>query len=178
MQCLSKGSRIYYFLVFFALMCIPMAVSGAPMSEYYNQGLVLANQGNYAESIELFDKEIAANPDHFLAWTAKGVAQNELGQYDAALSSFDRAIQIQPGYYLAWDNRGVALANLGRYSEAVASYEEAIRLEPGHEQAKINRDAALERMGEQPQQQQSPLVYALPGALAVSALIMLGKKRQ
>lgn len=158
-------------------MCIPMAVSGAPMSEYYNQGLELAHQGRYAESIQLFDTEIAANPDHFLAWTAKGVAQNELGEYDAALASFDRSIQIQPGYYLAWDNRGVALANLGRYSEAVASYDEALRLEPGHEQAKINRDAAIERMGGEPHQQQSPLVYALPGALALSFLVVLGKRR-
>lgn len=177
MNYLSKNLIIYSCLLILAFMCIPVAASAVSAGEYYNQGLDLASQGHYSEAIASFDRAIELNPDHFLAWTAKGVAQNELGQYNEAVLSFDKSIQIQPDYYLTWDNRGVALANLGRYSEAVASYDKSILLEPGHTQAKVNRNAALERMGGQPQQEQSPLVYALPGVLALYTLVILGKRR-
>lgn len=91
----------------------------------YKQGEALANIGNYAEALTIFDQIIALQPDHDAAWVFRGVVLIHLGRYQEALLSCDRAIEIYPANPEAWVFRGVALHRLGRYSEAYASYDRA-----------------------------------------------------
>lgn len=93
----------------------------------YQQGEALADTGNYAEALAVFDQIIALQPDHDGAWVFRGVVLIHLGRYQEALLSCDRAIEIYPANSEAWVFRGVALHRLGRYPEAYASYDRATR---------------------------------------------------
>lgn len=92
---------------------------------YYRQGEVLADAGEYAEALASFDQAIALQPNCDAVWVFRAVVLIHLEQYQEALLSCDRAIQIYPTNSEAWTFRGVALHRLGRYAEAYASYERA-----------------------------------------------------
>ncbi len=45
----------------------------------YNKGAGLYDMGRYEEAIGYFDKAIAIDPDHSVAWSNKGLALSDMG---------------------------------------------------------------------------------------------------
>jgi tetratricopeptide (TPR) repeat protein len=85
---------------------------------------------NAAGALRLAEQALALQPNHGLAWLARGNAFNDLKRYDDAIESFARALALQPDLAQAWLGRGDALRDLRRLDEAKAAYEKVLSLEP------------------------------------------------
>jgi hypothetical protein len=70
---------------------------------------VSQSMGMYNESLPFYDRVIARNQSHFMAWCGKGDALSKLGRYDEALVCYDRAREINPDFKRAEDGRNEAL---------------------------------------------------------------------
>jgi tetratricopeptide (TPR) repeat protein len=113
----------------------------------FQEGLRLADTGDWAGALAAFDQVLKLRPDYPEAWLSRGVALDSLGRHQEALESYDEALRLKPDLPEAWLNRGIALGDLGRYQEALESYDEALRLRPGYPEAWLNRGAALDSLG-------------------------------
>jgi tetratricopeptide (TPR) repeat protein len=85
---------------------------------------------NAGTALRLAEQALALQPNHALAWLARGNALNDLKRYDDAIESFARALALQPDLAQAWLGRGDALRDLRRLVDAKAAYEKALSLKP------------------------------------------------
>ncbi|MGB6041944.1 MAG: tetratricopeptide repeat protein [Pirellulales bacterium] len=118
---------------------------------FYNQGVVLENQGNAEAAIEKYRQSLALAPNSDLTMLNLGVLLNQAGLYGEAEAVFQRMIEIHPMSSKAHNNLGNALAGLGRFEEAVAHYKKALRIKPNDPFAHNNLGnmlLAMERFAE------------------------------
>ena len=105
---------------------------------FYNQGVVLANQGRSKEAIQKFREALKVSPDYVSAMGNLGRLFTESGQAAEAVDVLKRAIEIEPGRAEFRTTLGNALRMLGRPEEALAAHEEALRLKPDYANAHNN----------------------------------------
>jgi len=105
------------------------------------QGAAMQVLGRPADSVSVFDKAIALQPDFAEAHSNRGNALKDLGDIDEAIASYDRAIRLNPQNVVAYLNRGNACKDGGRMEMARACYEQAITLSPGFAEAHRNLSA-------------------------------------
>ena len=90
------------------------------------------DKGDHQESLELWKKAIAANPNPRY-FASLGNEYRRLGQDDKAVEAYQQALQTglelpsQAGLY---SNLGNTLAQLGRYDEAISNMRKAISTRP------------------------------------------------
>lgn len=70
--------------------------------DWFNNGTINYDEGNYNTSIECYDKAIQENPQFADAWYNKGKALFELGRYDDAVKACERAIEIDPNNFAVY----------------------------------------------------------------------------
>jgi tetratricopeptide (TPR) repeat protein len=114
---------------------------------YFEQGLILAQNGDYEEAIASYDNALKLKPDKHEAWYNRGNALGNLGRLEEAIASYDNALKFKPDDPDALYNRGSALFNLGRLEEAIASYDQALKIKPDKHEAWTNRGNALGKLG-------------------------------
>lgn len=76
---------------------------------YLSWGGALANTGNLAEAMKIFNNAIELNPDNALIYNNRGITNAMLGNYNNALSDFNFALKLKPGYEDAIKNRNKVL---------------------------------------------------------------------
>jgi tetratricopeptide (TPR) repeat protein len=122
-----------------------------PMSEnavwFFNQGVVLENQGQTEAAIEKFRQALEVSPNYRGPLQNLGGLLNKTGRAAEALAVCERLETIDPANAVAHNNLGNALKRLGRLEEAIAHYEEALRLDPNFAEARSNLGAALHGLG-------------------------------
>ena len=108
---------------------------------YLNRGLVLANQGQYAEAIVAYQALLEHIPHHFGTRFNLGVAQMRMEDIPAAIGTFEEAVTLAGGH-----RRAKAYYNLGlAYSRADppdlpaarAAMLQALRLRPDYIAARL-----------------------------------------
>ena len=109
---------------------------------FYNQGVVLENQGQTKAAIEKY-REAVAIADHAGAMANLGGLLIKTGRAAEAVGLLERAIKVDPNYVIAHNNLGAALYRLGRLKEAAERCEQALRLRPDYPQAHNNLANAL-----------------------------------
>jgi tetratricopeptide (TPR) repeat protein len=82
-----------------------------------NKGLALAKLGRYNESIPLYDKALAIDPNYKDSFDGKGNALYGLGNYTGAILYYDKALAIDPNYKDALNGKQNAL-RLGNHTQA------------------------------------------------------------
>jgi tetratricopeptide (TPR) repeat protein len=102
----------------------------------------LAQSGQPAEAIVLYDQYLEEYPTDYAAWNNRGNALDDTGQPDKAIASFDTALVIKPDYPQALCNKGVVLHQLNRNPEALACFNRSIALDPDFAMAYTNRGNA------------------------------------
>ncbi len=137
-------------ILFISLLCIlfiftiALIIIGTTLKlgQYYNEGVILYNQGEYDEAISCFERALEIDPTHqdakkysSYAWFNKGVFLYQKKYYYEAIACFDKAIEINPNYLIALNNKGWALNGLERYSEAIACFDKAININPNYKEA-------------------------------------------
>lgn len=107
--------------------------------EYYKQGLVCIDQGNYTKAIELFSVAIEHNPYISDAYYKRGncyikTIRSEVSLQKAseltnlAINDYASALRILPVFYDAYYNRAMAYASLARYKDAVKDLIDCARI--------------------------------------------------
>lgn len=103
------------------------------------QAVAAAQQGNYAEAIELFNHLINQNPNHASHYSNRGLVYFQSGQSEAALADYNRAIELNPRLDSAYNNRANYYAAQGQFLEAILDYDIALDLNPTNVRAWINQ---------------------------------------
>jgi tetratricopeptide (TPR) repeat protein len=110
----------------------------------YGKTLGLANQ--VKKALEICDKAIQINANHFESWFCRGFVFSQGRKHKEALESYEKALRIQPNDVELLFQHGLTLSSLGRYKEAIDSYNEALKIDPYFENVKRERSKAVQHM--------------------------------
>jgi len=113
-QDLESGNRL--------LAATPGVKSTDPLAD--GQKLLEANQPQPA--LELFERFLAAQPDHAGALAQKAAALEKLGRLDDALACCDQALAQHRAFTPALLQKGGLLNKLNRHAEAIDCFEQAL----------------------------------------------------
>jgi tetratricopeptide (TPR) repeat protein len=102
----------------------------------YSKSVDLANEGKYAEALQLADQALALNVSSLMPVIQANRAGilTVTGRYDEAILAADAALATEGNltttHSIAWYNKGDALRRLGRTDEANAAFARAQALDP------------------------------------------------
>ena len=106
--------------------------------------------GDYDQAIAAYDKVIALNSSHSLAWLDRGNVQlYGLHAPEAALASYSQAVTLTPNDGWLWYNRANALAELGFHYAAIHNYDRALNLHDDTTRIQAARQAVVAQLHEQ-----------------------------
>jgi tetratricopeptide (TPR) repeat protein len=83
-----------------------------------------------APAAEMYEKVVALDPLHKIAYNNMTYAYEYAGNYDKAIESINRYIALAPDEPNPYDTRGDLYAHYGRLDEAMASYRQALKRKP------------------------------------------------
>jgi tetratricopeptide (TPR) repeat protein len=90
------------------------------------EGQRLLDAGQPQKALEIFDRFLAAQPEHLEALVKKAAALEKLGRLPEALGFCDRAIARDGAFTLAFLQKGGLLNQLNRHDEALNCFEQAL----------------------------------------------------
>jgi tetratricopeptide (TPR) repeat protein len=158
---MKKGQIIYILAILSIISCIVLPVMAAddnqtqdPALTFYNRGVRVLSENDYANAILLFDQALASNTTQ-IKWTdallytyqGKAYALIQLGKFDDAIQAVDQGLAVYPKDTMLWNNKGYAQFKQGNYAGAVASYDKALSFDKNFTPSLINKGDALYQMG-------------------------------
>lgn len=119
----------------FALLLLMLSASedraqAQDSQEPLKQAMELRKSGKYVESLQLYSKFIAKNPDNAIAHQEKGAVLASLNRYAEAISEENQALKIDPSLHLARIYKGMIYCNKERFLDAYTEFMEAQKLKP------------------------------------------------
>jgi tetratricopeptide (TPR) repeat protein len=99
--------------------------------------------GRHADAIALFERVLAAYPDHAESLHGAAMSLVATGEHERALQRLARLTQRYPQSAEVHYNRGTLLGQMERYDEELAAYRQAIALKPNFVRAYVNLGVAL-----------------------------------
>jgi tetratricopeptide (TPR) repeat protein len=106
---------------------------------------VLENLAEHAEAMDdaktaiaIWQRVLAANPNHAAAYNKLGYLELKRGAYDEALEHLQKYIFLAPDLANPHDSYGEALMTLGRYEEAEEEFRTSIRMQQDFYPSLIN----------------------------------------
>ncbi len=115
----------------------------------YNEGLDLAEKGDYAGAVVKFREALKEDPDLHEASFNLAVTYQKLGLQSNAETVLEDLITKEPGnaeYYFALGN---ARFHQHHYSPAARAFRQALDVDPGHLQSLYALAVSQEKMGEE-----------------------------
>lgn len=103
--------------------------------------------GYWANSIVLFERTIAVDPDSAFIHYRFGRVLVHQNQTDRAIAHYQEAVRLQPDLWLAHFYLGLALTGRGQLDDAVHHFEETLRIRPADVDAHFNLGAVLHTLG-------------------------------
>jgi Flp pilus assembly protein TadD len=105
---------------------------GSVARVWYEEGVLLEEEGEYAEAEVAYRRAIELDPNDALPWNGLGILlTDKLSRHEEAEAAYRRAIELDPTNALPWYNLGILLTDtLQRHEEAEAAYRRAIELDP------------------------------------------------
>jgi tetratricopeptide (TPR) repeat protein len=98
--------------------------------DYYLKGTRYADQKQYEEAIQAFNKAIELDPDNNISYYERGRVCGTLKRYNEAIADFDKVIELDPSFISAYANKGFCLREMGRFDEAIHALDKVIELDP------------------------------------------------
>ncbi len=111
------------------------------------QANTLAQSGQPAEALVLYEQHLALDASSAAVWNNRGNALDDLGRKDEAIASFNKALELNPNYPQALCNKGVALDSLHHHTEALTCFDQSIAIDSQFALAHTNRGNALRALG-------------------------------
>jgi Tfp pilus assembly protein PilF len=110
-------------------------------------GLITQSTRRFAESVELFQRAVEANPKSAKYWINLGLSLGGMGlrRTTDAIDALRSAVAIDANVPAAWANLGNELSNDHQYEEALDCYQRALKLQPDFADAHCNLGALLQK---------------------------------
>ena len=115
---------------------------------HFNRASALKDLKRTPAAIAGFDRVIALQPQHGVAFYRRGQLQLALGRVDDAIVSFRRAADINPGNHRMHAALGMALTNANRYGAAVEAFRKAVEANPADTESQNNLGISLRAVGQ------------------------------
>jgi serine/threonine protein kinase/predicted Zn-dependent protease len=103
--------------------------SPAAADDHVECGRIHHLQGRFSDAVAAYDRALAVNPEHAIAYHLRGEALLELNRAAEAERSFGESLKRRPAFGPALRARGQARVRLGNFAGAVEDYTEALSLE-------------------------------------------------
>jgi predicted O-linked N-acetylglucosamine transferase (SPINDLY family) len=113
----------------------------------FQQAVGLHQAGRLPEAAGLYDRILAAAPDHPDALHLRGLVALQTGQGKQGVRMIAKAIQLAPRVPAAHSNLGKGYRDLGQPKEGLAACDRAIALAPDYAEAHYNRAGCLQDLG-------------------------------
>ncbi|MEO1289322.1 MAG: tetratricopeptide repeat protein [Chloroflexota bacterium] len=121
----------------------------APISSYFDEGMVFFEQGQYEQAIDLFTKAVRLSlGDLAETHLYRGISYAYLEAYDKAMTDFNNALRKNPYIADAYNERGNLYRLSEEYELAIDDYNAALVIDTNHYAAYYNRALAYEKLGE------------------------------
>jgi Ca-activated chloride channel family protein len=121
------------------------------------KGNELYKQKDYAGSLQLYNKALAAEPNNALASYNNGNALFRSGKGEEAVAAYDKTAEQTKDNSLkekSLYNKGVALAKQQKLQESIDAWKDALKLNADDNEARENLQKAMAELKKQQQQQQ------------------------
>jgi serine/threonine protein kinase/Tfp pilus assembly protein PilF len=115
--------------------------------DYYLLATRVASRGDHRRAVQLYQRALQQQPNHFWALFGLAVSLQALKEYDAAQATYVACLLLWPDFPWVYINRGQTLVYQGRYEEALADFNRAIALAPSSPAAYEGRGFALLKLG-------------------------------
>lgn len=112
----------------------------------FEKAVQAITDGEYAKSIEFFNKILKEDPSNIDVLINKGAALIELDRNEEAILNFDKILEIEPKNANALNNKGAALTKLEKYDEAIATFDQILEINHLDKSALQNRHIAFKGM--------------------------------
>ena len=89
-----RPSFVRVLAVAVALLIAAPAARADESGALYRQGMALKNQGKDDEAIAAFEKAVAENPKHGMAWASLGHLYKKKKEYDKSVAAYEHATEI------------------------------------------------------------------------------------
>jgi tetratricopeptide (TPR) repeat protein len=116
----------------------------------FNEGVMLAQAGEYEKSIPIFEEVRRLNPAAVEPLTNIGRAYVQLGRFDDAVRTYQEGVRLNPNDADMIDMLGVAYGYKGDVDGALAQFQRAILLDPYLASAYSNAGLALMKKSDAP----------------------------
>jgi len=121
---------------------------------FYNSGILLLEEKEYARAIAAFDHALASNTT-MIRWSDallytyqnKAYALIQLNNYTAAVQTIDQGLALYENDEMLWYNKGFALFKLGNYQDALNAYDKVLKINNASIQAMNNKGDTFFQMG-------------------------------
>ena len=144
-----RGTAVKSALIFLALCIARPSANAAAL----NEGVELYNGKKFRESYDVFQKQLARNPDSQALHFDSGAAAYKQGDYNISIDAFSRAIASPKTEIRGKSEYNLANAltlrgakqesketKLKDWNNALQHYDEALKIDEKNEDAKFNRD--------------------------------------
>jgi tetratricopeptide (TPR) repeat protein len=121
---------------------------------FYNSGVLLLEEKEYARAIAAFDQALASNTT-MIRWSDallytyqnKAYALIQLNNYTAAVQTIDQGLAVYENDEKLWYNKGFALYKLGNYQDAITAYDKVLQINNQSVPALNNKGDTYFQMG-------------------------------
>jgi tetratricopeptide (TPR) repeat protein len=121
---------------------------------FYNSGVLLLEEKEYARAIAAFDQALASNTT-MIRWSDallytyqnKAYALIQLSNYTAAVQTIDQGLAVYENDEKLWYNKGFALFKLGNYQDAITAYDKVLQINNQSVPALNNKGDTYFQMG-------------------------------
>lgn len=108
----------------------------------------LHRAGDLDKALQLYQRLLAAKPNHIEALHFLGVLYHQRGQTERAVNSIKAAIALAPGYADAHNNLGNVLKETNQIELALSAYRRVVAINPDHADAWNNLGVLLRGQGQ------------------------------
>lgn len=105
--------------------------SSAEVKSTFDAGLLLAQQGKFAEAIDEYKKALEKDPEQPYILANMADALSKMNKNDEALAAYQKAISIKNDDGAMYTNMGVLLGKMGKTAESQEAFKKAAAVNPG-----------------------------------------------
>jgi tetratricopeptide (TPR) repeat protein len=113
-----------------------------------NQGITLAEEGQYEAAIARFTRALQRNPVFAEAYYNRGLVDLAIGQLGQAISDLTKAVDIRPGFTEGYACRAPIYFEMGRYEDAISDFTRIIENNPDAVEIYFSRSLACYMNGD------------------------------
>jgi tetratricopeptide (TPR) repeat protein len=102
----------------------------AEVKAHFDQGVLLSDQGKYAEAVDEFNKALEKDSKQPGILARLGDADSKMGKNEDALAAYEKAVALEPTNAELLINMGVLLNKMGKVAESQEAFKKAAAANP------------------------------------------------